>query len=90
MPNNCFNKISIYGKEASKIASELESEETVFDFSKVLPEPDYDKIEVDPTFPKDDSDFRMPKWWDWRVQNWGTKWNSYDDEVEIVDDETVE
>ena len=92
MPNNCFNKVSIYGKEASKIASELKSEETAFDFSKVLPEPDYDKIEVKPTFPKEDEkdDFRMPKWWDWRIQNWGTKWNSYDDHVEIVDDETVE
>ena len=93
MPNNCYNKVSIYGKEASKIASELESEETVFDFSKVLPEPDYDKIEVEPTFrkeEKEDSGFRMPKWWDWRVQNWGTKWNSYDCEVDIMDDETVE
>ena len=32
----------------------------------------------------------MPKWWDWRVQNWGTKWNSYDDHVEIVTDDEVE
>ena len=54
MPNHCFNKIIIYGDEASKIASELKSEETAFDFSKVLPEPDYDKIEVKPTFPKED------------------------------------
>jgi hypothetical protein len=27
MPNHCFNRIEIYGKEASKIASEIESEE---------------------------------------------------------------
>tara|TARA_B100001093_G_scaffold471404_1_gene493645 strand:+ start:390 stop:791 length:402 start_codon:yes stop_codon:yes gene_type:complete len=92
MPNHCYNKISIYGDEASKIASELKSEDTVFDFSKVLPEPNYEEVEVKSTFPKEDEkdDFRMPKWWDWRVQNWGTKWNSYDDSVEIVDDETVE
>ena len=92
MPNHCYNKISIHGDEASKIASELKSEDTVFDFSKVLPEPDYDKVEVKSTFPKEDEkdNFRMPKWWDWRVQNWGTKWNSYDDSVEIIDDETVE
>ena len=32
----------------------------------------------------------MPKWWDWRIQNWGTKSNSYDDHVDTVDDETVE
>ena len=92
MPNHCYNKISIYGDEASKIASELKSEDTVFDFSKVLPEPNYEEVEVKSTFPKEDEkdNFRMPKWWDWRVQNWGTKWNSYDDSVEIIDDETVE
>ena len=52
----------------------------------MIPEPDYDKVEVKSTFPNEDKkdDFRMPKWWDWRVQNWGTKWNSYDDRVEIV------
>ena len=92
MPNHCYNKIIIYGDEASKIASELKSEDTVFDFSKILPEPNYEEVEVKPTFSKEDEkdDFRMPKWWDWRIQNWGTKSNSYDDHVDTVDDETVE
>ena len=92
MPNHCYNKIIIYGDEASKIASELKSEDTVFDFSKILTEPNYEEIEVKPTFSKEDEkdDFRMPKWWDWRIQNWGTKSNSYDDHVDTVDDETVE
>ena len=92
MPNHCFNKIIIYGDEASKIASELKSEETAFDFSKVLPEPDYDKIEVKPTFPKEDEkdDFRMPKWWDWRIQNWGTKWNVSNVDVVAEDSDSIE
>ena len=91
MPNHCFNKIEIYGKEASKVASKIESEETPFDFTKIFPEPDYDKIAVKPTFPKEKGDdFRMPSWWDWRVQNWGTKWNSYDCEVIEIDDEQIE
>ena len=91
MPNHCFNRIEIYGKEASKIASKIESEETPFDFTKIFPEPDYDKTEVEPTFRKEEGDdFRMPSWWDWRVQNWGTKWNSYDCEVIEMDDEQVE
>ena len=94
MPNHCFNKIEIYGKEASKIASEIESEETPFDFTKIFPEPDYDKVEVKPTFPDIRGNNEPVKkdhaWWDWRVQNWGTKWNSYDCEVIEMDDDQVE
>ena len=60
-------------KKRVKSLPELKSKDTVFDFSKVIPEPDYDKVEVKSTFPNEDKkdDFRMPKWWDWRVQNLG-------------------
>lgn len=94
MPNHCFNRVEIYGKEASKIASKIESEETPFDFTKIFPEPDYDKVEVLPTFPDIGGNNEPVKkdhaWWDWRVQNWGTKWNSYDCEVIEMDDDQVE
>jgi len=74
MPNWCFNRVEIHGVNAEEIANKIQSEETPFDFAKILPEPDYDKIEVEPTF----------------EQNWGTKWNSSDCEVTILEDDQVE
>ena len=88
MPNHCHNRVEIYGEpeELAKIKKQVKTKETLFDFTKIYPEPDYEKIEVTPTFEKDEEDdFRMPSWWDWRVQNWGTKWNSYECALELDD-----
>jgi hypothetical protein len=29
-------------------------------------------------------------WYDWRINNWGTKWNAYDTEIESCDDGCLE
>ena len=83
MPNHCHNRIEISGepKDLKKIKKALESEGTCFDFSKIIPEPDYDKVTVYSTFSPDDLVDKEQAWWDWRVQNWGTKWNSYEDQL---------
>ena len=42
-----------------------------------VPEPDYNAVEVFPAHPelhKNPDAYRMPGWWDFRVSNWGTKW----------------
>jgi len=41
-----------------------------------VPEPDYNTTSVDPAHPDlhKDGEFTMPSWWDFRVSNWGTKW----------------
>ena len=43
-----------------------------------LPEPDYTKVPVKEAYPKEgetnEAAIRTDSWWDWRVQNWGTKW----------------
>ena len=48
-----------------------------------------------PTQPADDNPYHMPffkstgksdqRWYDWRLQNWDTKWDAYD--VEVTDDD---
>ena len=61
MPNWCHNRVEIYGEGAEEIANKIASEETPFDFAKIIPEPDYDKIEVEPTFePKKKKIKRFP------------------------------
>ena len=50
----------------------------VLDFDKVIPEPDYDKPKKDGTHNKGvqtELSVKMPDWWNWRNDNWGTKWN---------------
>ena len=84
MPNWCYNKVSITNNsdDNSKLQKVKEflhsdasddSEENVFDFNNVVPEP------------KEAED-----WYMWRVNSWGTKWNSSCAEITYEDEETVE
>ena len=79
MPNWCDNSVVITHEDKSKLEelSKQAEQSTLFGF--VLPEPDYDKVKVKSAFPEiSGKEFSDPKgaWWDWRVQNWGTKWEA--------------
>ena len=68
-------------------------------FTHFIPEPDWantpNKDGELPTQPASDNPFHMPffkstqraddRWYDWRLQNWDTKWDAY--EVSIDDDD---
>ena len=104
MPNHCHNRVEIYGepKEIHQIKHRLKTAETDFDFDTIIPTPNFNKIPNDkgelPTkvdspiggfmqFPDGSQDDR---WYHWHIDNWGTKWNSYDCELADEDDERLE
>lgn len=74
MPNWCYNRLYVYGgkEEIDKFKRSVKNEDTELSLKKVLPMPKkYDKGDA---------------WYDWRCENWGTKWDveaqltDYDDE----------
>ena len=51
------------------------------DFRKIIPQPDdlQDMAAVG----------AMPAWWEWCIDNWGTKWNAFDVEMEVHTNEAT-
>jgi hypothetical protein len=71
MPNWCHNNLEVIGLEdeilafvnkARELPKGEEHPQPLF-FANFVPEPDYDE-----------GDEVMPGWWNWRVENWGCKW----------------
>ena len=106
VPNICENELSIYAdgddQEAllKKLTKQLESEESVFDFNKLVPSPDWDNTPNEdgelPVIDEDAPEFMHVKkfpssgksddrWYNWNCDNWGTKWNSFNAEREICE-----
>jgi Ferredoxin-like domain in Api92-like protein len=68
MPNWCMNDLRISGN-ADEILSFIEDNKTdgEFCFKTLVPEPEYKNSE---------------EWYDWRLSNWGTKWD-VDGDVDV-------
>jgi hypothetical protein len=78
MPNHVINCLSIKGpkrelNKLKKAVTSSEKEGVIFDFDKIIPEPEYEIPESD--------------WYDWRIENWDTKWNSYGNKLITFDGE---
>lgn len=93
MPNWCENVVYVCGtKEArDKIRDIFQGDKP---FTTIVPEPDYNKVVVPFTYPQIHVGEtavagRRDAWWDWRVQNWGTKWDLDVDEVQIDENDSL-
>lgn len=95
MPNWCDNNLTITHDDPAMITKLVDAWNADKFFGTIHPEPDYTKVKVKPTFDsskitgKPNPEYVDPEsaWWDWRVQNWGTKWevNTEDHEKPQVD-----
>ena len=87
MPNWCTNRLEVSGKD-SNIKSFLQfikgkdgdGESLVFDFEKVSPTPPELLAVGSPNTDKELAEVLKEKygaedWYQWRLNNWGTKWN---------------
>lgn len=87
MPNWCDNTVYITHDDPKKIQILVDAWKANKFFGTIYPEPDYNKVKVSPMFPeiKGNNDPVSPEsaWWDWRVRNWGTKWEINTDEAYI-------
>ena len=96
MPNHCHNRVTFYSantEDVAKLKKIFTDENT---FGQIIPEPDWPNTpNKDGELPVKQEDpwkrlvFKSTgitdqRWYDWRLQNWDTKWDAYD--VAITDD----
>jgi len=99
MPNWCDNSLKIEGKKKTlnKILEFVKSEDSVFDFNKIVPMPVELKGTTCPAYTDEDKakykalkkKYGWGDWYEWALDNWGTKW-SVDDVQIYKNDESIQ
>ena len=95
MPNWCSNRVEIFGEpeEIDAVKELVTSDDSDFDFNKILPMPEALESTVKGSnhVPSEElkKKYGFDNWYDWRIHNWGTKWEATDVEAEINGDYMV-
>lgn len=101
MPNYVTTKLEFDGEDINEIKEFVESNDNIFDFSKIVPYPKYwecpEKYLVKPEDIEAEKNEKFTNgmwlhskkfgisvienipyldWYNWQIDNWGTKWNS--------------
>ena len=76
MPNSCIGYLSIKCPDNvfEQIKNYVQSENSIFDFNKIIPMPDY--IYREPVGDEERKRYGENNWYDWSIEHWGTKWNA--------------
>jgi hypothetical protein len=91
MPNHCANSVYLPVEDNARKVLEpyisLDDNEEILDFNKIIPMPS-ELLAETTQYSTDEKEnkriesenlkkYGFKNWYDWRLANWGTKWNSY-------------
>ena len=74
MPNWVVNTLKVINGDPQEIFEFVRTEKSVFDFNNLIPMPEHIQNTDEEVIRA--SGFKLPAWYAWGVDNWGTKWNA--------------
>lgn len=93
MPNHVYHSMEITGEtEALQNFVDKHFNDEHFDLNTILPMPEElegTKSPSDEPNPELIAKYGADNWYDWKIKNWSTKWNTYDNTMDFSDKEII-